>query len=124
VRDFDQIPVRITEVHGSHRSGCADFWHRSHLNHYSTFPEMFDYPLDRLLSNETKVAGARCGMKTPGFELFAALVKIDLLPPQAESLATFAKSDDLHAENCVVETARFLNVSHGENKVIDVKDIH
>src|SRR5690348_16050952 len=104
-RNLNEVPVRITQLDGLHRSKCARSRNRSFDELHPNTPEAVDDLRDRCASDETDVLRSRSRMRSPGLELAPPRMQVDLALPKVQRLPSLSEGHDLHAECTRVEGA-------------------
>jgi len=122
--DFDQIPVRVSEIHGTDLSRRPCARHRTFLNGDADADQMIQNLRDRRRCNETQISGPGNRISGMRFNRGIGRVKVEFLLTKHQGATAPAKRGRLHSQDVCIECRASLNVPNRQHEVVDSIDLH
>ena len=124
IGQFYQVVVGIPEVDRYQRPCGACPVDRPLDDIHAVLPDEGCGLFDVQGGDEAEIGGTRRGVA--GFRLVfpAVFMEIDFLIAEFQGNPTLPEAHDLHSQNSRIELQGFIDVSDGEDQVVDAVDVH
>src|SRR5450755_2358789 len=122
VREFNQVLVWVAHVQTADGSGCAGLVDGTFLDiHAGRRQDACDL-FDRIVDHETQVSRSRLRVQRLRLELVTGRMQIDLAAAEGQRMASVVKNGVSHTEHADVELDGRVEVSNGENEMVEPID--